>query len=139
MIRNIFYDIFCRAHKTATLTPNQYTVPCPNFGRLDNPISTRGDRLCPPRYYSSWIFRRSYRPYIHDIQLILISITGHRCVLLSNLNKVPFLCTKGEIISECPYEKIIYPKIATKKYLRFLSWPLRRGQIKKIKALYYTN
>ena len=46
---------------------------------------------------------------------------------------------KGQIISECPYEKIVYPKIATKKFPRFLSWPLRRGQIKKIKALYYTN
>ena len=46
---------------------------------------------------------------------------------------------KGQIISECPYEKIVYPKIATKKFPRFLPWPLRRGQIKKIKALYYTN
>ena len=46
---------------------------------------------------------------------------------------------KGQIISECPYEIIVYPKIATKKFLRFLPWPLRRGQIKKIKALYYTN
>jgi len=42
---------------------------------------------------------------------------------------------KGQIISECPYEKIVYPKIATKKFPRFLSWPLRRGHIKKIKAL----
>ena len=38
---------------------------------------------------------------------------------------------KGQIISECPYEKIVYPKIATKKFPRFLPWPLRRGQIKK--------
>ena len=36
---------------------------------------------------------------------------------------------KGQIISECPYEKIVYPKIATKKFPRFLPWPLRRGQI----------
>ena len=50
-----------------------------------------------------------------------------------------FLATKGQIILECPYEKNVYPKIATKKFPRFLSWPLRRGQIKKIKALYYTN
>ena len=47
--------------------------------------------------------------------------------------------SKGQIISECPYEIIVYPKIATKKFPRFLPWPLRRGQIKKIKALYYTN
>ena len=46
---------------------------------------------------------------------------------------------KGQIMLECPYEKNVYPKIATKKFPRFLSWPLRRGQIKKIKALYYTN
>ena len=46
---------------------------------------------------------------------------------------------KGQIISECPYEIIVCPKIATKKFLRFLPWPLKRGQIKKIKALYYTN
>jgi len=46
---------------------------------------------------------------------------------------------KGQIISKCPYEIIVYPKIATKKFPRFLPWPLRIGQIKKIKALYYTN
>ena len=28
---------------------------------------------------------------------------------------------KGQIISECPYEKIVCPKIATKKFPRFLS------------------
>ena len=50
-----------------------------------------------------------------------------------------FCTSKGQIISECPYEIIVYPKIATKKFPRFLPWPLRRGQIKKIKALYYTN
>ena len=38
--------------------------------------------------------------------------------------------SKGQIISECPYEIIVYPKIATKKFPRFLPWPLRRGQIK---------
>ena len=26
LIRNIFQDIYCRAHKTATLTPTQHTV-----------------------------------------------------------------------------------------------------------------
>ena len=35
--------------------------------------------------------------------------------------------TKGQIISECPYEKIVCPKIAMKKFPRFLPWPLRRG------------
>ena len=47
---------------------------------------------------------------------------------------------KGQIISECPYEKIVCPKIATKKFLRFLSWPLRRGQIKNfIKPIMLNN
>ena len=35
----------------------------PDFGRSANPISTRGDRLCPPNYY--WhprIFKSSYGP-----------------------------------------------------------------------------
>ena len=31
-----------------------------------------------------------------------------------------YLGGKGQIISECPYEKIVCPKIATKKFLRFL-------------------
>ena len=44
------------------------------------------------------------------------------------------LASKGQIISECPYEIIVYPKIATKKFPRFLPWPLRRGQIKKNKG-----
>ena len=48
--------------------------------------------------------------------------------------------SKGQIISECPYEKIVCPKIATKKFLRFLPWPLRRGQIKNfIKPIMLNN
>ena len=47
---------------------------------------------------------------------------------------------KGQIISECPYEIIVYPKIATKKFPRFLRWPLRRGQIKNfIKPIMLNN
>ena len=37
---------------------------------------------------------------------------------------------KGQTISECPYEKIVSPKIPMKKFPRFLPYPLRRGQIK---------
>ena len=37
---------------------------------------------------------------------------------------------EGQIISECPYEIIVCPKIATKKFPRFLPQPIRRGQIK---------
>ena len=51
-----------------------------------------------------------------------------------------FICIKGQIISECPYEKIVCPKIATKKFPRFLPWPLRRGQIKNfIKPIMLNN
>ena len=47
---------------------------------------------------------------------------------------------KGQIISECPYEKIVCPKIAMKKFPRFLPWPLRRGQIKNfIKPIMLNN
>ena len=47
---------------------------------------------------------------------------------------------KGQIISECPYEIIVYPKIATKKFRRFLTWPLRRGQTKNfIKPIMLNN
>ena len=34
--------------------------------------------------------------------------------------KSPDFHCKGQIISECPYEIIVYPKIATKKFPRFL-------------------
>ena len=43
---------------------------------------------------------------------------------------------KGQIISECPYDIIVTPKIPTNKFPRFLPQPLRRGQIKNfIKAI----
>ena len=46
---------------------------------------------------------------------------------------------KGQLILECPYEIIVSPKIPTKLFPGFLPWPLKSGQINKIKALYYTN
>ena len=36
---------------------------------------------------------------------------------------------KGQIISECPYEKVVCPKIATKKFLRFLSWKFSTSRL----------
>ena len=48
--------------------------------------------------------------------------------------------TKGQIISECPYEIIVWTKIPTKKLPRFLPKPLRRGQIKNfIKPIMLNN
>ena len=37
--------------------------------------------------------------------------------------------TKGQIISECPYEIIVYPKFATKKFPRFLSWKFTTSRL----------
>ena len=53
-------------------------------------------------------------------------LTSHLCYKAMKIME-PF---KGQIISECPYEIIVCPKIATKKFPRFLPWPLRRGQVK---------
>ena len=36
---------------------------------------------------------------------------------------------KGQIISECPYEIIVYPKIATKIFLGFLSWKFTTSRL----------
>ena len=36
----------------------------PDFGRSVNPISTRGDRLCPPNYYWHPDFQTFRRPWI---------------------------------------------------------------------------
>ena len=55
-------------------------------------------------------------------------------------NEIQVEITKGQIISECPYEIIICPKIATKKFPGFLPWPLRRGQNKNfIKPIMLNN
>ena len=43
----------------------------PKFGRSVNPISTRGDRLCPLNYYwHPWIFR----PYDSPVFVFAIDI-----------------------------------------------------------------
>ena len=46
---------------------------------------------------------------------------------------------KGQLISKCPIGVIVWTKIPTNFFTVFLPWPLKRGQIKKINALYYTN
>ena len=35
-----------------------------------------------------------------------------------------FFCTKGQLISSCPYEMIVSPKTPTKLFPGFLPWPL---------------
>ena len=42
---------------------------------------------------------------------------------------------KGQIISECPYEIIVYPKIATKKFPRFLSWKFTTSRLTQKESL----
>ena len=50
----------------------------PDFGRLVNPISTRGDRLYPPHYY--WHPRISDLPTaLHSMYCFVILILGNQC------------------------------------------------------------
>ena len=47
---------------------------------------------------------------------------------------------KGQLISKCPFGVIVWTKIPTKKFPRFLPQPLRRGQIKNfIKPIMLNN
>ena len=43
---------------------------------------------------------------------------------------------KGQIISECPHEIIVYPKIATKIFLGFLSWKFTTSRLTQKESLY---
>ena len=45
--------------------------------------------------------------------------------------------SEGQIISECLFAAIVSTKNPTNSFKEFLT--LKRGQIKKIKALYFTN
>ena len=47
--------------------------------------------------------------------------------------------TKGQLISKFLFDAIVWTKKPKKFFPGFLPWPLKRGQIKKIKVLYYTN
>ena len=72
--------------------------------------------------------------WLHNAQ----SLFKNTALLLRRPTNLPLI--KGQIISECPYEIIVYLKIATKKFPRFLPWPLRRGQIKNfIKPIMLNN
>ena len=49
--------------------PGTCALAHPDSGRSVNPISTRGDRLCPPNYYwHTRIFRPSYGPERPDTE-----------------------------------------------------------------------
>ena len=49
------------------------------------------------------------------------------------------ILAKGELISKCLFGVIVWTKTTTFFFSGFLPQPLKRGQIKNIKALYYTN
>ena len=59
LIRNIFQGMYCRAHKTATLTPIQHTVP---LGVLEPP-------------WGWWTLRRSPRAFLAAAATIFVSAT----------------------------------------------------------------
>ena len=46
---------------------------------------------------------------------------------------------KGQLISKCPFGVIIWTKIPTKKFNKFLPQNLKSGEINKIKALSYNT
>ena len=58
---------------------------------------------------------------------------------ISIISRLQSICTKGQLISKCLFGVIVWTKKPTKFFPGFLPQPLKRGQIKKIKALYYTN
>ena len=55
--------------------------------------------------------------YINVLLLMEFSTRMYICVHSSKEN---FVFSKGQIISECPYEIIVSPKIPMKKFPRFL-------------------
>ena len=69
----------------------------------------------PLLYHFAEIPRESSIEPSYDIVRSIIEKTGFEFKREGTLN------TKGQIISECPYEIIVWTKIATKKIPRFLS------------------
>ena len=56
------------------------------------------------------------------------------------LSLSPFSKPKGQLISKCPFGVIKSPPQKPTKFLSgFLPYSLKRGQIRKIRALYTTN
>ena len=47
--------------------------------------------------------------------------------------------TKGQLILKCPSDVFKSPKKPIKFFLGFPTYPKKRGQIKKIRALFTTN
>ena len=77
----------------------------------------------------------------HDYIIIKIAAVFRQCFYdhaiktCGIIHKKQQIHTKGQIISECPYEIIVYPKIATKKFSRFLSWKFTTSRLTQKKSL----
>ena len=67
--------------------------------------------------------------YLHFIAMLDIQLMFTIC------NRRIFFTIKGQIISECSYEIIVYPKIATKKFPRFLSWKFTTSRLTQKESL----
>ena len=72
---------------------------------------------------------------VMDFSTADFSIWLKDMVKLFMVEKVMVEKSKGQLISKCLFEKIVWTKIATKKFDNFCP----SGQIKKIKALSYIN
>ena len=78
----------------------------------------------------------SRRQFSNRIDLNAIVARRH----IGTLDQNSFQSTKGQLISKCPLGVIVWTKIPTKKFPRFLPQPLRRGQIKNfIKPIMLNN
>ena len=92
-----------------------------------------------------------FRRLKHEIFFFMLVVAKWCMLNLPNFSKDNYLnlksapCavqkgpTKGQLISKCPFGVIVRTKIPTKNFPRFLPQPLKRGQMKEIKELYYTN
>ena len=61
----------------------------------------------------------------------------HACKLLDYFDYCEVL--KGQLVSKCPFGVFKSPKKPGKFFPGFLPYPLKRGQMKKTRALYTTN
>ena len=61
-------------------------------------------------------------------------------VVLVKTDRVHGAAAKGQLISKCPFDIMIWTKLSTKNSPGFLPYPLKKScQLKKIRALYTSN
>ena len=74
-----------------------------------------------------WLFF-SQKPNMTSMNQAMIAYTP-RVLSSLGLDDLKLLLGKGQIISECLHEIIVYPKIATKIFLGFLSWKFTTSRL----------